>query len=785
MRILTQTLLALFATLPSTYAATLILGDTTGNARGTNSIDIQSFRSGPTEVTSGSGSVSVGISNTTTGNEGVSFGLYNSTAGYYNVNLGSSNYTYASTVESAVVGLGNEVTGAGGLAFGYCNVVFDNYGYANPNNGWYQNLLYSSAFGSFNSIEAAATKSYVFGRGNTATATNTGIFGADITNGVSGSMMIGPSDAAKVTILTSGNVGIGTSAPTSKLHVVGDLNVTGTIVNSGIATTGSGSTARLRVGGTVNPASSWQGTTVIGADGQNKVIAGYVTSNTNGATIGAHNSALNAWADLNVTGSNVILRTNETERMRVAGNGNVGINTTNPLAKLQVDTATNGLNFPLALKNRDFTETGGNAVAIGFLNEGDGNGGWWKAAIAHERKGSYGVGSLHFLVNNSTTNATTTLADARMTITKEGNVGVGTTTPTEKFQVSGNIETTSSFLFKGLQTGSIAKPLVLTNWYGMESLVLRHDSATNLADYKITFRDSANGLENLSYGRYGVGLDSANATFNVFPASGQTSDIFRVNLNTFKVSASGNVGINTASPTEKLEVSGNAKVSGTLTVGGASVLTSAGGSGANLTGLNAANISTGSLSASRLPTEAVQRDAVQTLTNKTLSGAQLTGTTTLAGGTVVNGSGDVNVGGSLNVAGATTLNGVTSINDANAILFPGAGVITRSGSSDLKIGRSYPFSFDNTLTVAAATVRIDAPNLILGSDASGSYYSTTANVTIRPGTSGSLSVQGKSNLGGDVAITGNTTVKNRAVIRVSAAGDIGMGSFTSGTNPEL
>ncbi len=38
---------------------------------------------------------------------------------------------------------------------------------------------------------------------------------------------------------------------------------------------------------------------------------------------------------------------------------------------------------------------------------------------------------------------------------------------------------------------------------------------------------------------------------------------------------------------------------------------------------------------------------------------------------------------------------------------------------------------------------------------------------------------------GTVQIAGDVKVKNRAVIRVSAAGDIGMGAFTSGTDPEL
>ena len=263
-------------------------------------------------------------------------------------------------------------------------------------------------------------------------------------------------------LYTTGNIGINTTTPSEKLEVVGntkvggtltvngssaivgDLNVTGTIINPALATTGSGSTTRLRVGGTTNPSASWQGTTVTGADDQNKVITGYLGSSTNGATIGAHNSALSAWADLNVAGSNVILRTSETERMRIHWNGNVGINMSMPATKLEVLSTSNGLSIPIAVKNFVPTQSGGSAVGIGFLVH-DGYGPFWKAAIAHERLGDWGVGSLHFLVNNST-GSSVTLDDARMTITKEGNVGIGTKTPSaqQKLQVVGNANFTGA-----------------------------------------------------------------------------------------------------------------------------------------------------------------------------------------------------------------------------------------------------------------------------------------------------------------------------------------------------
>lgn len=760
MKPLTKNLLCLAISLTNINADTLIQGDPNGNTRGQNAIDIQTFRVNASQVASGWGAIVIGRQNTSSGNNSFTFGLNNTAVGNESLAIGHWNYTagptsyafgYNNQVNANISGNGfaagqeNSVIGDYGIAvgsynlaaaesvvFGFLNEVhglgyafgFNNYIYGgNPSAAPSGDYQPSGVFGYNNTVGVGADGSFIYGQGNTVTV-NTDratIFGSGINNSTSDSTMIGPSDAAKVTILSSGNVGIGTTAPTSKLTVVGDLNVTGTIINPVAATTGSGSTARLRVGGTINPPTTWQGTAVIGADGQNKLIAGYLGSATSGATIGAHNSTLSAWADLNVTGSNVILRTSETERMRISSTGNVGIGVTNPAALLDIRTSagTGTTTELLRLVPGGGTNANGTASRIaGYSDIINGYIDIKRFASAGPETGiTFGTFGGDALTIRSGGSGDT------------GKVGIGTTAPTSLLDVYG-----SSPVLKVRQNPAVAGSATV------EITAAGTASDSNAATLKL---HTASALWGRTDGA-GLRIGTADKT-----ATWATFD------------NSGNLGLGVAPVADaRINVVGNAKVSGTLTVGGSSVLTTAGGTGANLTSLNASNISSGSLPAARLPAEAVQLSSTQTLTNKTLSDPQLTG--------------NINVSGNLNVSGST------SLNDTNVILFPpNAGVIMRNGSSELKIGRSYPFSFDNTLTMAAATINIDAPNIKIGSDPYGSYQSSTANVTIQPGSAGAMLVQGKTRLSGDV------TVKNRAVIRVSAAGDIGMGSFTSGTDPEL
>ena len=134
-----------------------------------------------------------------------------------------------------------------------------------------------------------------------------------------------------------------------------------------------------------------------------------------------------------VTGGNL------TERLRIDSSGNVGIGTIDPQTSLHLSKATTG---PIIRLQNSTNGIGENILLGGiewFNTDSSGEGPNVVSAIESYSGGSSGNdGYLTFSTyNSSESDSEGQRASEKMRLTTEGNVGIGTTSPTEKLEVAG------------------------------------------------------------------------------------------------------------------------------------------------------------------------------------------------------------------------------------------------------------------------------------------------------------------------------------------------------------
>jgi len=240
----------------------------------------------------------------------------------------------------------------------------------------------------------------------------------------------------------SGNVGIGTSAPGSKLEISG-----GYITISDHATNRLYATAdnvggyiqtnevpmRFYVGNTEAMRFVYGGNVGIGtATPVSKLeIANSYLTVSNHATnrLYATTDDLGAYIQTNEIPLRFLI--GATERMRVINNGNVGIGTTSPNAILEVYKSAPNTSFEaLRLNNDDPNSRSSTSVYMNLMS-----GGYERGRILAGNPSDYSGqdGYLSFSTRYSNS------IYERVRIDKEGNVGIGITSPTEKLSVNGNV----------------------------------------------------------------------------------------------------------------------------------------------------------------------------------------------------------------------------------------------------------------------------------------------------------------------------------------------------------
>jgi hypothetical protein len=316
-------------------------------------------------------------------------------------------------------------------------------------------------------------------------------------------------------ILGNGNVGIGTTNPTAKLHVSG---INGDEVQ--IGTIGSSQIVGGRSGGSFSITTK---------------------STSNGNLILEANAAM-------------YLRTNASnESVYIALNGNVGINTTGPVQKLQVEGVVGNPAFVGTTQSGIFriSNTTDNAT-LDFGIRAGGNGAWIQSTDETSLAANYSL-----LLNPN-----------------GGFVGVGTTVPIASLDVENSVANIPVLNLAGGIAGNGVSDLYVLNSYNNNSGV---GYAAKVIGVNISGSLTAQNipLQRTTWG--GVTSATAIALGTDGPRAGTQDNAFQIWTTNdgaagtsltqkFSLTSAGDVGIGTVSPAYKLQVAGTAYISALLDV---------------------------------------------------------------------------------------------------------------------------------------------------------------------------------------------------------------------------